>query len=339
VQNPFVEPFLEEVCAVEDRQLPTEHHGREYAIGAIGAVAEYLALRYGMNWLAWLAAFLLWLAVVEYTRGWSSARKRWVYAIWIGLFVATGTATYFLIRLRPAPEVAKAVDSPVAAPIQEMTPDNPPKAQRPKARKPNISSSQSVTGENGAAIGSLTQGAGSIAQIGGSNNTATITTVPTIQSVLMGMVFLCKLRDGAKAPEQHVAFNVVSEASVGLKGLQLPPLRLVFVGDWQAIPKDGRIAVIQQYYLPPESQQLGQPVSILANLNEADIKAKWDGGNWCSEYEGYFSMKVNGEFVWKHHLEDQAVPERDDSHAGYMTVPPIHMQISDEIRSVFKLPN
>jgi hypothetical protein len=86
--------------------MAKEHHGREYVIGAIGAIAEYLALRYGMDWLAWLAAFLLWLAVVEFTRRWASLNG-WIYAAWAGLILAMAVSTYYLIRQKPVPEIAK----------------------------------------------------------------------------------------------------------------------------------------------------------------------------------------------------------------------------------------
>lgn len=73
-----------------------------------------------------------------------------------------------------------------ALPVQERTPpvatsvlSTPapePQTKTPHAR--SNSPSRSVTSNNGASVGSITQGAGSIAQIGGSGNTATVNNVP-----------------------------------------------------------------------------------------------------------------------------------------------------------------
>lgn len=52
-----------------------ENHGREYAVAAISVFGEYAAVKYGIGWLAWLAAFFLWLAIVSYTK---SVSKRWL---------------------------------------------------------------------------------------------------------------------------------------------------------------------------------------------------------------------------------------------------------------------
>lgn len=53
--------------ALNIAKMPKEHHDRDYAIAAMAALAEYLAVIYGAAWLAWLAAFLLWLAFYNYT--------------------------------------------------------------------------------------------------------------------------------------------------------------------------------------------------------------------------------------------------------------------------------
>jgi hypothetical protein len=62
-------------------ELQKEHHGREYVVGGIGAIAEYLAVRYSISWLAWLAALLFFLAVVEYTRH-RFSKLPWRIALW-----------------------------------------------------------------------------------------------------------------------------------------------------------------------------------------------------------------------------------------------------------------
>ena len=151
---------------MEAKQPAEEHHGREYIIGGIGAVAEYLALRYGISWLAWFAAFLLWLAVVEYTRRWASA-KGWIYVIWFGLFLTMGIATYYLIREKPAPEIAKTSQPAASQQNQSAEPaaskvgsSSHKEGQHHKSSKAKASpknSSVSTTGDNSPATGSISQ--------------------------------------------------------------------------------------------------------------------------------------------------------------------------------------
>jgi hypothetical protein len=76
-----------------------EHHGREYIVAAIGALAEYLAVRFEIDWLAWLATVLIFLAIVEYTRP-LFRRPNWKYATWILTAVAMIIGTYFLTHKR-----------------------------------------------------------------------------------------------------------------------------------------------------------------------------------------------------------------------------------------------
>jgi hypothetical protein len=136
----YNDPFGAEVHAVAE-----DHHGREYVIGAIGAVAEYLAVRYGMDWLAWLAMFLMWLAVVEYTRRWAKG-KVWLYASWAALFLVMAMATYFLIKpksvvanppIPPPPQPALPSKEPIVPPAAstetnktQRTPQDSKKSQR-----------------------------------------------------------------------------------------------------------------------------------------------------------------------------------------------------------------
>jgi hypothetical protein len=93
--------------SVRAMETPKEHHGREYVIGGIGAFAEYLAVKYDMSWLAWLAALLFWLAVIEYARHSAWIKLRWKIVICAGVLVAMAVATFYLTRDKTAPEVAK----------------------------------------------------------------------------------------------------------------------------------------------------------------------------------------------------------------------------------------
>lgn len=42
--------------------------GREYILAIVSLGGEYVAVRYSMGWLGWLAAFFLWLAFLTYTK-------------------------------------------------------------------------------------------------------------------------------------------------------------------------------------------------------------------------------------------------------------------------------
>lgn len=47
---------------------PKEGHGRDYALGAIGALAEWAAMKYGAAPFAWLAALFFFLGFLDYTK-------------------------------------------------------------------------------------------------------------------------------------------------------------------------------------------------------------------------------------------------------------------------------
>jgi hypothetical protein len=52
-----------------------EHHGREHALTGIGLFVEMLALLFGEYWLGLGAAVFLWLAVLNYTRSYTTKWK------------------------------------------------------------------------------------------------------------------------------------------------------------------------------------------------------------------------------------------------------------------------
>jgi hypothetical protein len=108
--------------------MQKEHHGREYVVTAIGVIGEYLALRYVIAWLGWLAALLLWAAFVEYTRKWASTR-RWVYALWALAAVLIGGSTYCLMRIRVAQPVEAKSSPQQAAPQQTIGSRSPNSVQ------------------------------------------------------------------------------------------------------------------------------------------------------------------------------------------------------------------
>jgi hypothetical protein len=52
------------------------HKGVPFLLSGIGITAAYLSRRYGMHWLAWIAAAVLWWAVVEFTKAIKSPAVR-----------------------------------------------------------------------------------------------------------------------------------------------------------------------------------------------------------------------------------------------------------------------
>jgi hypothetical protein len=52
-----------------------KHHGRDLAMGAAGAIVEYLAIVYGAYWLAWFGVGLLFAAFYEYSKDFLSKRS------------------------------------------------------------------------------------------------------------------------------------------------------------------------------------------------------------------------------------------------------------------------
>ena len=47
---------------------PEKNIAKDFVLGAVALLAEYLALKYGHDWLAWVAGALFWCAVYDYTK-------------------------------------------------------------------------------------------------------------------------------------------------------------------------------------------------------------------------------------------------------------------------------
>src|SRR5262249_2467520 len=74
--------------------MAKEHHRREYVIAGLGLAAEFAAVKYGISWLAWLAALFFWLAFFDYTkryRPWGRYVLRFLSAaiIFVGTYFLT----------------------------------------------------------------------------------------------------------------------------------------------------------------------------------------------------------------------------------------------------------
>jgi hypothetical protein len=163
---------------------PKSHHGPEYVIAGIGLITEFGALRYGINWLAWIGVAFLVVAVWVYTRDFTRSRIWWGYGIRLVIFVALLVGTYFVTRFKvPAPVqgIAAATPPPINTPLPMNTPPpTSPKAEsKPKApTKKSPFATQQQSGKDNVQTGSITAGPCSNVQVGGNGNSATTNCVP-----------------------------------------------------------------------------------------------------------------------------------------------------------------
>jgi hypothetical protein len=295
-------------------ETPREHHGREYIIGGIGAFAEYLAVRYDVTWLAWLAALLFWLAVIEYTRHSAWIKPRWKIAICGGLLVVIGLATFFLTRNRTVPEVAK-IPEPSPSQVKTRPKDKDDHGQtapvqKPKSKQPEPQTKIEQHGNGSGAVGgNLTQGPCSIAQLGGDNNQASVNCtpqVPTISSITIEAKVWCDLIEGMKRPlATQMPFMGLDTPVPMLTGsgqqvlLALrSPFLLTDAGERQ-------LTVTEKFGLPSDSPWLGKPVESLSFVDTITVQlAEWPFGigtdpTWCGQLRSMsFVVSVNGKPIF-----------------------------------------
>jgi hypothetical protein len=91
-----------------------ENHYREYIVAGVGAIAEYLSLRYGIGWLAWLAALFFWLAIADYSKKYSGWKRSGLCFLSAAIMVFV---TYFLTTAKASILTEpKALSVPTAPP-------------------------------------------------------------------------------------------------------------------------------------------------------------------------------------------------------------------------------
>jgi hypothetical protein len=77
-------------------RIAKEHHGREYLVAFVSLGGEFAGVKYGIEWLAWLAALFLWLALISYTRKYFKDVLWLRYSHRVFAAAVIVTATYFL---------------------------------------------------------------------------------------------------------------------------------------------------------------------------------------------------------------------------------------------------
>jgi hypothetical protein len=78
------------------RVASEQHHGREYLVAFVSVAGEYAGIRYGIGWLAWLAAGFLWLAAVSYMST-ALASSRFKFPAQAVAAIIIAAATYHLV--------------------------------------------------------------------------------------------------------------------------------------------------------------------------------------------------------------------------------------------------
>jgi hypothetical protein len=108
-----------------------EHHGREHLSTAVGLIAEYIAVVYGVTVLAWAAAFFVCLAAFGYTQNTVPQNKKLGWGIRVAAILLTLVIAIFLTLPKKHAMVAN-----------NETPSNPPPHVEAPKKPENKSKSQ-----------------------------------------------------------------------------------------------------------------------------------------------------------------------------------------------------
>jgi len=152
------------------------HFGREHVGTAITLGAEFIAVKYGVVWLAWLAALFACLAVWGYTKklARNHAKSGWGIRVVAVLFVLM--ATYFVTM--PRKHAAVAINgNPTASlvpPQGEPAVDPDPAPKPPMKKTPILSPEQQQSGKDNVQTGPITTGPCSNVFSGGNGNQGSI---------------------------------------------------------------------------------------------------------------------------------------------------------------------
>jgi hypothetical protein len=171
-------------------ETPTrEQRGWDHFMTAVGLIAEFLAGKFGISVLAWLGAVFLFLSFLNYTKKFFSA-KRVAYRL-VSYFVAVvvlSVITLFVTGVfhfgRSEEQATRTIPdtpTPKQQPPPQPVPVPPTANAKPHKEKPPTQESH---GDNSPNVGPVTQGSCSNLQIGGQNNTATVSCVPPARHLL-----------------------------------------------------------------------------------------------------------------------------------------------------------
>ena len=162
-----------------------------------------------------------------------------------------------------------------------------------------VGSHNRVISGNRLSTGKITQsGTNNIAQVG-NNNQATITAVPTVNSIVLEGSTVCDVTEGQAIPLERSPFLLLSGDAVYLGGsgqqIDLVPVSPTLH------PRQGenRVGTIQRFALPQDSEWLGKPVSELSFVDKVSFSFVGLGGwQWCAALHGMdLSVAVNGKRV------------------------------------------
>jgi hypothetical protein len=146
-----------------------EHHGREHVGTAVGLAAEFIAMTFGVIWLAWIAGIFVCLAVFGYTKKMVRERPKVGWGIRVAAILFTLAAAVIMTMPKKhamvatngesAPSPSQQVTAPNATSEPSVPADNKraKKSDLQKPPAPSVSSS----GSQSPATGGITQGQGS----------------------------------------------------------------------------------------------------------------------------------------------------------------------------------
>jgi len=171
-------------------ETPTrEHRGWELFMTAVGLIAEFLAGKFGISVLAWLGAVFLFLSFLSYTKKFFSAKRvayrlvaYFVTAVVLSVITLFVTGVFHFGRSGElATKTIPETPPPKQQPPPQPAPVQPTANAKPRKEKPPTQESH---GDNSPNVGPITQGPCSNLQVGGQNNTATVSCVPPARHLL-----------------------------------------------------------------------------------------------------------------------------------------------------------
>jgi len=137
----------------------------------------------------------------------------------------------------------------------------------------------------------------------GNNNQASINeTTPTVQSAVLEVRWLCRVRPDAEMPLLSNRDFSMMRATAGLFSGSIPPVRLSVLSPiHQQQGSDGRLEVIETFAMPPQSGWIGKAIDSLPTISKVAADILGITFYDCSEpISGEsITLSINGTGVWR----------------------------------------
>jgi len=210
------------------------------ALGVSILLTVVAAMMHDLRWLLWLALpcflFACWSVGKGRTRPW----WRWT-LLAVYLVLACGGLYLISVRLRPTEESTNTklevqpsqVSSPPVVASSSETSSHGEEQMLAKAKPTTHGKTQGVTasGDNSVAVGTITQGSGSIAQVGGSGNIATVINGPKPLMLSHGrQTELASRLNGFSGESVEIDVNNATPETSSFANALISSLRLAGIG-------------------------------------------------------------------------------------------------------------